>query len=188
MALTDLFGGLARLRRARPQSFTSRLEPGQALWLLSLFATLYRRHVDASLLVRECLPPLTGADLERIAGQIGLDVTLQMLDARSAAAAIARDQCPVAVELRGEGDSLERECTDWAVVLDANGSLAMLANRSAGHAQTVATPTLLSRMTGAWIRLRPHTAAANDPDGAGATRRPPPPPPLDIPPPPDMPP
>jgi subfamily B ATP-binding cassette protein HlyB/CyaB len=170
MARTGLLDWFSKWRRARPQPCASTLEPAQALWLLSLFATLYRRNVDASLLVRECVPPLHGVDMERIAGQIGLRATLQTLDARSAAKEVSRQQCPIAVELRGEGDPPEEGSTDWVVVLDANGSLAMLACRNTGQAQTMAMDALRSRMTGASIRLRPQTVTANDPEGVGAQR------------------
>ncbi|MEQ1579952.1 MAG: peptidase domain-containing ABC transporter [Steroidobacteraceae bacterium] len=46
----------------------------------------------------------------------------------------------------------------------------MLACRNAGQAQTVPMQVLLARMTGASIRMRPQTVAANDPDGAGTTQ------------------
>jgi len=170
MWLACLLEALAGLRKTRPRSFISTLEPAQALWLFSLFATLYRRNVDASLLVRECVPPLQGMDVERIAAQIGLTATLEATGARPAAKVISRQQCPIAIELRGEGDPPEQASTVWAVVLDTNGSLAMLASRGAGQAQTVPMPQLLSRMTGASIRLRPQADAANDPDATDSVR------------------
>jgi subfamily B ATP-binding cassette protein HlyB/CyaB len=171
MGISWLFDWLAAVRRARPRPFTATLQPSQALWLLTLFATLYRRNVDASLLVRECVPPLRGADLERIAGHIGLAATLEAVDAGSLAGVVARSQCPIAVEVRGAGEPPEVEATDWAVVLDANGALAMLACRNTGAVQTLPMQALRSRMTGASIRLRPQAVAATDPDAAG-TRRP----------------
>jgi len=79
MAFAFLLGLLARLQLPRPKPFIAALGPAQALWLLSLFAAFYRRNVDASLLVRECVPPLRGADLERLAGQLGLAATLEVL-------------------------------------------------------------------------------------------------------------
>ncbi len=169
MAFAFLLGLLARLQLARPKPFIAALGPAQALWLLSLFAAFYRRNVDASLLVRECVPPLRGADLERLAGQLGLAATLEVL-VPPAAERFTRQQLPLAIELRADSDRSEGDPTDWVVILDANGTHAMLARRSADSPQSMPMLDLLSRMTGASIRLRPQAPAVNDPDEASASR------------------
>ncbi len=138
------------------------LEPAHALWLLSLFAVLYRRDVDAELLARECIAPVRAADLERIAGQIGLTATFDTdLWVKFPLQAV-----PFAFEFKAEAAAEDSQAkpAEWVVVLQADERQVWLARRGSNTPQREAIDSVLRRMTGTTLRIRPRMAPAADPD------------------------
>lgn len=176
-----------------------RLEPAQALWLFSSFCTLHQKSFDPDLLARECVPPLTIAELERIAGQLGLECKI----ARLANSQLAREQLPLAVQVRSSsaddaasppdlpsqnpvspGDATSSEIDempegrqanpvlDWLIVLQADESRALLATRDSSAPKIVPIGELTVKLNGVALRVRSLAEAAPEPDPSVEARQP----------------
>ncbi len=145
-----------------------RFDPGQVLWLLSLFAALLHRGVSAGLVAQECIGPLDGRDFERLAGAVGLTATIGSLEPVNGAT-LGSLALPVALEVlpENEGQVAVSESGDWWMLLRIEGSQALVAQRTCNGAVTVPLERVLRRMTGVIVRVRPGDHGPKDPEVTG---------------------
>jgi subfamily B ATP-binding cassette protein HlyB/CyaB len=148
------------------------LEPVEALWLLSSFCNIYQRSFDAELLAKECVPPVTAADIARLAGLIGLTAGSSDVEPQ----ALRQPRAPIAVELEPQAaeEALPGAQTgrpEWLIVLNAEGDNVLVAGAGDRSPRVVPYSTVADRLTGRALRVAPKTAEATDPDATAQTQR-----------------
>jgi ATP-binding cassette, subfamily B, bacterial HlyB/CyaB len=134
------------------------LNTDELTWLIAGLAAVHRLPFDANLLEKQFPPPLAADAFARAAAAAGFDANARQIEARE----IGRLALPLVVALR---DS-ETLALVWALVLQADESRVLLAERGDSAPREIPIEVFAARFTGEAWEVRPQDVAANDPDAS----------------------
>jgi len=143
--------------RQRKTAAAASLTLEQALWLASSFATVHRIAFDANLFAQRCPPPIALDSFNEVVTELGLSHEWS----HAGLTTVLSRRLPVAVCVT---TSAKRECSDWALVLNADEQSAWMLERGASQPVAIKIAELEDRYRGQSVALWPQAAAATDPD------------------------